>query len=64
MCLPIYLLVDFLYFKVRKPTILCYCPKPASEPLGCCFKSAKFYPDFYHSFSIPSFCRVAAKVTV
>ena len=31
--LPIYLLVDFQYCKVRKPTILRYCANRVSEPL-------------------------------
>ena len=64
MCLPIYLLVDFQYFKVRKLTILCYCPNLVSEPLVCCHIFAEFCPDFYHSFSILSFGRVASKITV
>ena len=36
----------------------CYCLNLVSEPLVCCLKSAKFCPDFYHSFSISSFGRV------
>ena len=30
----------------------------------CCLKSAKFCPDFYHSYFITSFGRVASKITV
>ena len=64
MRLPIYLLVDFQNFKVRRPTILCYCPNLVRKHLFCCLKSTEFCPDFYHSFSIPSFCRVASKITI
>ena len=64
MCLPICLLVDFQYFRVIKLTIPCYCPDLVSEPLGCCLKSTEFCPDFYHSLSIPSLCRVDPKITV
>ena len=60
----IYLLVDFLYFKVRKPTFLSYCPILVSEPLVCFIKSAEFCPDFYLSFSIPSFGCVVSKIKV
>ena len=35
-----------------------------SEPLICCLKSREFCPDFYHSFSIPSFCWIAPKITI
>ena len=51
-------------FKVRKTTILCYCPNLVSEPLVCCLKSSEFSSDFYHSFSIPSFFWVAPKIKV
>ena len=44
MFLPIYWLVDFQYFKVRKPTILCYCPNLVSKTLICCLKSREFCP--------------------
>ena len=55
---------SFLYFKFRKSTILCYCPNLVSDLLVCWFKSAKFRPDFYHSFSILTFSRVASKITI
>ena len=58
---PIYLLVDFLYFKVIKPTILCYCPNVGSAPLVCCLKSVQISIIL---FSLPSFCRVASKIAV
>ena len=63
MHLPIYLLVDFQYFKIRKPTILCNSPNLVSEPLAC-LKFSDLCPDLYHSFSVPSVCRVDPKISV
>ena len=42
-CLPIHLLVNFQYFRVRKPIILGYCPNLVRGPLVCCLKSTEFY---------------------
>ena len=41
-----------------------YCPNLVSEPLVCYLKSCEFSPKFHHFFSIPSFWRVAPKITV
>ena len=50
--LYIYILVDFNYFKFRKPTFLYYCHNLVCEYLVCCLKSYEFYGNFYHSFFI------------
>ena len=62
--LRIYLFVNFLCYKVWNPSILCYCSNLVGEPFIRCLKSHEFFSDFYNSFSIPSFCRVAPKITV
>ena len=65
MCLPIYLLVDFQYFKVKKKNNhFCFCSHLVIEPLVCCPKSSEFYPDLYNSFSMASFCREIPKIRV
>ena len=60
-CFPIYLLVYFQYFKVRKPTFLYYRPNLVSYSLVC-HKSSAFFLDFNHF--LPSLCRFAPKITV
>ena len=61
MCLPIYLWMDFQYFRIRKLTILCYCPNLVSKSLVCCLKSSEFCLDFNHSFSIHFFVGLLLK---
>ena len=62
--LPIYYMAYFLYFKVRKTTFLYYRPNLVSESLARSLKFSAFFPDLYHSFLIPSLCRVALRITV
>ena len=60
---PIYLLVYFWYFLVRKPTFLYYHLSVVSESLAC-LKSSAFFPNFYDSFFILFLYTVAPKITV
>ena len=62
-CFPIYLLVYFKYFNVRKPTFLYYRLSLVSKSFACCLKSRAFFPDFNHSFILPFLFRVAPKIT-
>ena len=53
----------FRFFKFRKPIFLYYRPSLVSESLAC-LESSTFFQDFYHSFRMPSLCRVTPKITM
>ena len=55
---------EFPILQGQKTNHFCYRPNLVSEPLVYCLKSTEFSPDFYHSFSIPSFSRFASKITI
>ena len=59
-----YLFTYFSFLKVRKPTFLSNHSSLVSKSLAFCIKYSGFCPNFYHSFSIPSFSRIALKIRV
>ena len=58
-----YMSIYFLYLYIRKSTFLKNHSSFVSKSLTCCIKFSGICPNFYHSFSQPSLCRISLKIT-